>query len=208
MLLDTLIIFSTGLIKSTLLSSALWCRRWRLSLGGDEYINILHISCHPLFFFYPPYLLSHKPLQGSAEFVTSRQSIAQNNLKMSAFARWWGKVSPYYTKAYQEMWVGVGIMTYLYYKVSFAGKKPVEASAHPASAPSHAAASAAPKAAAAAAAAATAAAAVAAASPEVAGDVTMNDILQRQHKNLILEERKLNLEIEKLELEKAKLLFK
>lgn len=38
-----------------------------------------------------------------------------------------------------------------------------------------------------------------------AGDVTMSDILQRQHKNLILEERKLNLEIEKLELEKVKL---
>lgn len=37
------------------------------------------------------------------------------------FASWWSKMSPYYTKAYQEMWVGVGIMTYLYYKVSYGG---------------------------------------------------------------------------------------
>uniref|UniRef100_A0A668S7I6 6.8 kDa mitochondrial proteolipid n=2 Tax=Oreochromis TaxID=8139 RepID=A0A668S7I6_OREAU len=40
-----------------------------------------------------------------------------------AFASWWSLMSPYYTKAYQEMWVGVGIMTYLYYKVSYGGKK-------------------------------------------------------------------------------------
>lgn len=38
------------------------------------------------------------------------------------FASWWGKMSPYYTKAYQEMWVGIGIMTYLYYKVSYGGE--------------------------------------------------------------------------------------
>lgn len=31
-------------------------------------------------------------------------------------------MSPYYTKAYQEMWAGVGIMTYLYYKVSYGGE--------------------------------------------------------------------------------------
>lgn len=31
-------------------------------------------------------------------------------------------MSPYYTKVYQEMWVGLGIMTYLYYKVSYGGK--------------------------------------------------------------------------------------
>lgn len=38
------------------------------------------------------------------------------------FAVWWGKMSPYYTKAYQEMWAGIGIMTYLYYKVSYGGE--------------------------------------------------------------------------------------
>uniref|UniRef100_A0A3P9MGK1 Zgc:193541 n=2 Tax=Oryzias TaxID=8089 RepID=A0A3P9MGK1_ORYLA len=45
-----------------------------------------------------------------------------------AFQKWWSLMSPYYTKAYQEMWVGVGIMTYLYYKVSYGGKKAVKSS--------------------------------------------------------------------------------
>lgn len=31
-------------------------------------------------------------------------------------------MSPYYTGAYQEMWVGLGVMTYLYYKVSYGGE--------------------------------------------------------------------------------------
>ncbi|KAJ8356391.1 hypothetical protein SKAU_G00191850 [Synaphobranchus kaupii] len=43
-----------------------------------------------------------------------------------AFSAWWTKVAPYYTKAYQEMWVGLGIMSYLYYKVSYGGKKAVK----------------------------------------------------------------------------------
>ncbi|XDV42002.1 hypothetical protein PO909_010761 [Leuciscus waleckii] len=40
-----------------------------------------------------------------------------------AFAGWWTKVAPYYTKAYQEMWVGVGIMTLMYYKLSYGGER-------------------------------------------------------------------------------------
>ncbi|KAK1795939.1 hypothetical protein P4O66_009051 [Electrophorus voltai] len=43
-----------------------------------------------------------------------------------AFAGWWRRLGPYYTKAYQELWVGVGIVTYLYYKISFGGKKAVK----------------------------------------------------------------------------------
>lgn len=38
------------------------------------------------------------------------------------FASWWGKMGPYYTKAYQEVWVGLGIMSYLYYKLSYGGE--------------------------------------------------------------------------------------
>uniref|UniRef100_A0AAY5K3G5 Uncharacterized protein n=1 Tax=Esox lucius TaxID=8010 RepID=A0AAY5K3G5_ESOLU len=36
-----------------------------------------------------------------------------------AFANWWTKMRPYYAGAYQEMWVGLGIMTLLYYKISY-----------------------------------------------------------------------------------------
>lgn len=38
------------------------------------------------------------------------------------FTSFWAKMSPYYTKAYPEIFVGVGIMTYLYYKVSYGGE--------------------------------------------------------------------------------------
>uniref|UniRef100_A0A3B5AL21 ATP synthase membrane subunit j n=1 Tax=Stegastes partitus TaxID=144197 RepID=A0A3B5AL21_9TELE len=37
------------------------------------------------------------------------------------FAKWWALMSPYYTKAYQEMWVGVGLLGFVYYKISFGG---------------------------------------------------------------------------------------
>ncbi|XP_008277266.1 ATP synthase F(0) complex subunit j, mitochondrial [Stegastes partitus] len=42
------------------------------------------------------------------------------------FAKWWALMSPYYTKAYQEMWVGVGLLGFVYYKISFGGKKAVK----------------------------------------------------------------------------------
>ncbi|XP_014000157.1 ATP synthase F(0) complex subunit j, mitochondrial [Salmo salar] len=53
---------------------------------------------------------------------------ANHILKMAGrvFTSWWAKMSPYYTGAYQEMWVGLGVMTYLYYKVSYGGKKAVK----------------------------------------------------------------------------------
>ena len=38
------------------------------------------------------------------------------------FANWWSKMGPYYTKAYQEMWVGMGLMTFAYYKISYGGE--------------------------------------------------------------------------------------
>ncbi|XP_077366474.1 ATP synthase F(0) complex subunit j, mitochondrial [Festucalex cinctus] len=41
------------------------------------------------------------------------------------FAAWWTKMSPY-AKAYSEVWVGVGIMACLYYKISYGGKKAVK----------------------------------------------------------------------------------
>lgn len=40
----------------------------------------------------------------------------------SIFAAWWTKMGPYYSKAYQEVWVGVGIMAYAYYKLSYGGE--------------------------------------------------------------------------------------
>lgn len=38
------------------------------------------------------------------------------------FANWWSKMGPYYTKAYQEMWVGMGLIGYFYYKLSYGGE--------------------------------------------------------------------------------------
>lgn len=44
------------------------------------------------------------------------------------FANWWSKVGPYYTKAYQEMWVGMGLIGYFYYKLSYGGESETETS--------------------------------------------------------------------------------
>lgn len=44
------------------------------------------------------------------------------------FANWWSKMGPYYTKAYQEMWVGMGLIGYFYYKLSYGGKSKTESS--------------------------------------------------------------------------------
>ncbi|XP_053470663.1 ATP synthase subunit ATP5MPL, mitochondrial [Ictalurus furcatus] len=44
----------------------------------------------------------------------------------AVFRTWWSRVGPYYSKAYQEVWVGLGIMTYFYYKLSYGGKKAVK----------------------------------------------------------------------------------
>ncbi|TKS76357.1 6.8 kDa mitochondrial proteolipid [Collichthys lucidus] len=43
-----------------------------------------------------------------------------------ALGIWWTKMSPYYTKVHQELWVGVGLITYWYYKISYGGKKAVK----------------------------------------------------------------------------------
>ncbi|NP_001129444.1 ATP synthase subunit ATP5MJ, mitochondrial [Danio rerio] len=40
-----------------------------------------------------------------------------------AFNVWWAKMSPYYAKANVEMFVGLGIMSFFYYKLSYGGKK-------------------------------------------------------------------------------------
>ncbi|XP_026174558.1 ATP synthase F(0) complex subunit j, mitochondrial [Mastacembelus armatus] len=42
------------------------------------------------------------------------------------FTNWWAKMGPYYTKAYPEIFVGLGIMEFLYYKLSYGGKKAVK----------------------------------------------------------------------------------
>ncbi|XP_033991365.1 ATP synthase subunit ATP5MPL, mitochondrial [Trematomus bernacchii] len=41
----------------------------------------------------------------------------------SVFASFWTKMSPYYTKAYQEVWVGVGLYTFAYSRIAYGGKK-------------------------------------------------------------------------------------
>ncbi|CAM2116319.1 unnamed protein product [Caretta caretta] len=41
------------------------------------------------------------------------------------FSRTWSNMRIYYTKVYQEIWVGLALTTYAYYKISFGGKKAV-----------------------------------------------------------------------------------
>ncbi|XP_043403955.1 ATP synthase subunit ATP5MJ, mitochondrial [Chelonia mydas] len=41
------------------------------------------------------------------------------------FTRTWSNMRIYYTKVYQEIWVGLALTTYAYYKISFGGKKAV-----------------------------------------------------------------------------------
>ncbi|XP_034055003.1 ATP synthase subunit ATP5MPL, mitochondrial [Gymnodraco acuticeps] len=45
----------------------------------------------------------------------------------SAFASFFTKMSPYYTKAYQEVWLGVGLYTFAYSRLAFGGKKAEDA---------------------------------------------------------------------------------
>ncbi|CAM4690869.1 unnamed protein product [Lepidochelys kempii] len=35
------------------------------------------------------------------------------------FSRTWSNMRIYYTKVYQEIWVGLALTTYAYYKISF-----------------------------------------------------------------------------------------
>ncbi|XP_067411079.1 ATP synthase subunit ATP5MJ, mitochondrial [Emydura macquarii macquarii] len=50
------------------------------------------------------------------------------------FTRTWSSMRIYYTKVYQEIWVGLALTTYLYYRISFGGKKAVKDKS---SAPAH-----------------------------------------------------------------------
>ncbi|KAG6925437.1 hypothetical protein G0U57_014498 [Chelydra serpentina] len=50
------------------------------------------------------------------------------------FTRTWRNMRIYYTTVYQEIWVGLALTTYAYYKLSFGGKK---AAADKSSAPGH-----------------------------------------------------------------------
>ncbi|KAL0967550.1 hypothetical protein UPYG_G00253670 [Umbra pygmaea] len=70
------------------------------------------------------------PHQAQIQWVTFLQGI-KKKLKMSgrAFANWWGKMKPYYFGAYKDIWVGLGIMSIVYYKISYGGKKEVKGKA-------------------------------------------------------------------------------
>ncbi|XP_043962814.1 ATP synthase subunit ATP5MPL, mitochondrial [Gambusia affinis] len=40
-----------------------------------------------------------------------------------AIRRWWAQMGPYYTKTYRDVYIGVGIMAVIYYRISYGGKK-------------------------------------------------------------------------------------
>ncbi|XP_008103792.1 ATP synthase subunit ATP5MJ, mitochondrial [Anolis carolinensis] len=46
----------------------------------------------------------------------------------SAVQRWWDTHKIYHTQVFQELWVGIILTGYVYYKISYGGKKSVEGS--------------------------------------------------------------------------------
>ncbi|XP_060610979.2 ATP synthase subunit ATP5MJ, mitochondrial isoform X1 [Anolis sagrei] len=50
------------------------------------------------------------------------------NMLRSAVQRWWETNRIYHTQVFQELWVGIILTGYVYYKISYGGKKSVEGS--------------------------------------------------------------------------------
>ncbi|KAJ1108143.1 hypothetical protein NDU88_005525 [Pleurodeles waltl] len=59
----------------------------------------------------------------TAQGAHTTQKAEGSRMSGQALSAWWFRMRPYYTKVHQEMWVGFTIMGYLYYKLSYGGKK-------------------------------------------------------------------------------------
>ncbi|XP_069805749.1 ATP synthase subunit ATP5MJ, mitochondrial [Dendropsophus ebraccatus] len=70
--------------------------------------------------------MRHFMMSRLGSLTVSKPSAFEQLMLGKAFAAWWSVAKPYYTKAYQELFIGIPIMGYIYYKLSYGGKKAVK----------------------------------------------------------------------------------
>uniref|UniRef100_A0ACB8G5X2 Uncharacterized protein n=1 Tax=Sphaerodactylus townsendi TaxID=933632 RepID=A0ACB8G5X2_9SAUR len=57
--------------------------------------------------------------------IGTRKMLIFGLMWRAAFAKWWEPQKFYYTKVFQELYVGLAVTGYIFYKISYGGKKKV-----------------------------------------------------------------------------------